>query len=105
MARHYYDLSQLADHEIGNRALREISMLETVAADKARLFRSKWARYDLAKPGSLRLVPSATRSEDLETDLSRMIETAMFSSQVPTWAQIVERLAKLEDAINSMEQI
>lgn len=101
MARHYYDLSQLADHEIGSQALRDISMLETVAADKARLFRSKWARYDLAKPGSLRLVPPPARSKDLATDLSRMIETAMFSGHAPTWTRIVERLAKLEDTINS----
>lgn len=101
IARHYYDLSQLADHEIGGKALQAMPMLETVALDKARLFRSKWARYDLAKPGTLRLVPPEARSLTLSEDLSKMIESGMFGGEPPTWPAILERLARLEAAINS----
>ncbi len=101
MARHYYDLSQLADHKIGSNALRAVPMLETVAVDKARLFRSKWARYELAKPGTLRLVPPDARAAELKEDLSKMIESGMFAGDPPAWTAIVRRLAKLEDTINS----
>lgn len=103
IARHYYDLSQLADHPIGKKALQEMTMLERVASDKARLFRCKWARYDLAKPGTLRLVPPDARSAALEEDLSKMIESGMFAETQPTWSTILERLAKLEANINSTE--
>lgn len=101
ISRHYYDLSQLADHEIGQRALRDLPLLETVAADKARLFRSGWARYDLAKPGTLRLVPPEARSAALAVDLADMIRSKMFIGEPPTWAGITERLIKLETVINS----
>ena len=103
LARHYYDLSELAEHEIGQRALREMSLLETVAADKARLFRRKWARYDLARPGTLRLIPPDARSVALAEDLAKMIESGMFVGTPPTWAAVLDRLTRLEAAINSAE--
>lgn len=101
IARHYYDLSRLADHEIGARALKEMSMLERVAADKIRLFRSSWAKYELARPGTLRLAPPAERTAPLAEDLSKMIDSGMFAGEPPSWTSIVERLAVLEDTINS----
>lgn len=61
LARHYYDVALLADHEIGRDALNGLAMLERVANDKKRLFRSGWANYDQARPGTLRLVPSQAR--------------------------------------------
>lgn len=101
MARHYYDLSKLADHQIGERALQQMDLLEQVAADKARLFRSSWARYDLAKPGTLHLVPSDKRSVELESDLKKMDQNGMFAGESPTWTTVRERLAQLEATINS----
>ena len=103
IARHYYDLSQLAEHEIGQRAIGSIAMLDIVAEDKARLFRCGWARYDLAKPGTLRMLPSGEKSAALEADLTQMIESGMFTGTPPTWASIVERLSVLETKINAVQ--
>lgn len=78
-----------------------MSLLETVASDKARLFRSGWSRYDLARPGSLRLVPQDARSAALAADLADMVRSKMFVGTPPTWDAVLERLARLEAAINS----
>lgn len=71
---------------------------EHVAAWKSRFFPSSWARYDLAKPGTFRLVPQESRRVELQKDYLAM--QAMFLNAPPTFASIIETLADLEHRIN-----
>ncbi|GMU52631.1 MAG: hypothetical protein AMXMBFR33_17770 [Candidatus Xenobia bacterium] len=97
-SRHYYDLVKLARHELGAQALADIGMLETVAQDKNLLFRSGKARYDLARPGTLRLVPSEAQLASLREDYSQM--QVMFYEVPPTFDDLVTELRRLETLIN-----
>lgn len=56
--RHYYDLYRLAASAVKERALSDVKLLEDVVAFKSCFYPSAWARYDLAKPGSFRLIPN-----------------------------------------------
>lgn len=97
-SRHYYDLVKLARHELGAQALAAIGMLEIVARDKSLLFRSGKARYDLAKPGSLRLVPNDEQLESLRDDYARM--QVMFYETPPAFDELMAELRGLETRIN-----
>ena len=60
-SRHYADTVALAQHPDGQRAIHSDEMRTRVVEWKSRFFGSAWARYDLAIPGSFRLVPSDKR--------------------------------------------
>lgn len=97
-SRHYYDLACLAEHEIGEKALADFSLLQDVANHKEIFFEAKWAKYDLARPGTLKLVPGSDRIQALEEDYRKMHE--MIFGEVPSMEHIIETLQSLETRIN-----
>jgi len=57
LSRHHYDLARLYRHEYGQLAMKDFGLLASVVEHKKIFFREAAARYDLAKPGSLRVIP------------------------------------------------
>ena len=55
-SRHYYDVAMLAQGPIRADALADRDLLTQVVRHKETFYPSAWARYDLARPGSFRLV-------------------------------------------------
>lgn len=99
--RHYYDVAQLAIHEIGRQALANRDLLETVREDKIKFFRSAWSNFEAAKPGSLRLVPHNELETLLRDDYHQMVESGMFYREPPPWTAILTQLEELETEINT----
>lgn len=52
----------MARHPAGATAITQHDLRERVVAWKRQFFGSIWANYDLAKPGTFRLVPNAIAS-------------------------------------------
>lgn len=99
-SRHFYDLGQMANSRVKTTALSNLELLRDVAEFKSRFYRSPAARYDLARPGTLKLIPSSAKLEELKTDYIKMQE--MFFATPPAFATLMADLKKLEDAINSL---
>jgi hypothetical protein len=99
-ARHYHDLARLAGSEIADAALANVELRKRVVAHKSVYFRSKWARYDLAQPGTFRLVPPKERLAELEKDNKSMRE--MFFSAPPPLAEVLRTLSVLEEKIQKL---
>ena len=97
-SRHYADLAALADHEAGRRALAREDLRARVVAHKQVFFADRFAHYETAAPGSFRLIPNDDRLPGLERDYRDMRE--MFFEEPPSWAQVVDRLRRLETQIN-----
>jgi len=98
MARHYYDLAQLADAEESAGAVDRHDLLEAVATHKSRFFASAWASYETARPGTLRLVPAPEVLRVLEKDYRAM--DALFMDEPPSFETVIERLAAIEEQVN-----
>ena len=99
-SRHYYDLARLDRTEIGTSAVQDTPLLEAVVRFKSVFFSSNRARYDLAKPGSLRYIPPAFRRTAIEDDYIQM--SAMIFGTIPTLDEIIQGLAALEARINGV---
>jgi len=67
-SHHYYDVALLSQGEIGTEAPSDKELLIQVLRHKETFYPSARARYDLARPGSFRLVPGENRVPVLETD-------------------------------------
>lgn len=99
-SRHYYDLAMLLDTEEGKAAANNFDLLATVAKHKATFFRSSWASYDTAKPGTLSLMPSESRIKDLRSDY-RAMAPMMFDEKPLSFDDILAKIKKLQETINS----
>jgi hypothetical protein len=98
-SRHYYDLCRLSRLPVRDKALADMGLLKDVAEFKMRFYRCPWARYEDAKPGSLKLLPRQNQLEGLRRDYLSM--QAMLFGEVPTFESIIEELANLEKAISA----
>ena len=99
LSRHHYDLSRLYRHDYGQAALKDIGLLASVVEHKKIFFREAAARYDLARPGSLRVCPPDTHLAQLRSDYRDMRE--MFFGEAPPFDQVIADLKDLEDRLNS----
>lgn len=99
-SRHYYDMARLAESPIKSAALADKDLLAGVVAFKQRFYPRAWARYDLAKPGTLRLVPGGKLLAAVESDYRAM--TNMLFGDVPAFDNIMTTLRRLQDEINGL---
>ena len=101
-SRHYYDLARMAKGSVRDTALAEIGMLERVAEFKQKFYPRGWARYDLAKVGTLKLVPEGHVLKSLRSDYRAMEH--MIYGDYPDFEDILFTLQKLEDEINELKK-
>ena len=99
-SRHYYDMHQLAGSVVKSSSLADLKLLEDVVAFKDRFYRCPWARYDLARPGTFRLIPNADRLPELRADYRQM--AVMIFGPIPEFEHIVASLKLLEKEINGL---
>lgn len=99
MSRHYYDMAQLIGHEAKSRAVDSLGMLEQVAHHKSVFFKAAWAKYETAKPGSLKLMPKAELITALRRDYSGMRE--MIIGEAPGFDDILGTIETFETEINN----
>jgi len=97
-SRHYSDTAAMATRAEISTALLNNELRQHVADWKSRFFPSSWARYDLARPGTFRLVPPESRRAELERDYLAM--RPMFLNEPPPFASVVKGLGDLESKIN-----
>ena len=98
-SRHYYDLAKMAESPVKDAALADLQLLAKVVEFKQRFYPRGWAQYELAKPGTMRLVPDGDVLRTVETDYGGMAN--MIFGDVPAFADIVGVLQVLEDEINA----
>jgi hypothetical protein len=98
-SRHYYDVALLAQGTIRAEAIGDIALLAQVVRHKETFYPSGWARYDLARPGTLRLLPAAPRRTALERDYRNM--GVMIFGEPPAFDKLMETLGVLEREINT----
>ncbi len=97
-SRHYSDVAAMLQTQIGKSAARDFSMLENVRVFKDVYYHVAWAHYDLAKPGTLIVVPNNQKLRELASDYRSMQE--MFLTDPPTFDWVVEQLQTFERQAN-----
>ena len=97
-SRHYYDMAQMAVSPVKDAALADLALLADVVAFKKQFYPRGWAHYELAVPGSLRLVPAGAVLDAVAADYAAM--ATMIFGTIPPLDDILARLQRLEDEIN-----
>lgn len=97
-ARHYADTARLLQHPQADAMLADRALCARVVIWKSRVFARQWARYDLAQPGSFRLVPPPSRTTELARDYAEM--RPMFLTEPPSFDTVLSQLAAAERRLN-----
>ena len=97
-SRHYYDLYCMAKSPVKDRALADTDLLTRVVAFKDKFYRCPWARYDLAKPGTMRLMPPEYNIPKLIEDYEHMQN--MIFGEKHDFEEVLCILKQLEQEIN-----
>lgn len=97
-SRHYYDLYCMAKFPVKDRALADPDLLARVVAFKDKFYRCPWARYDLAKRGTMRLMPPEYNIPKLIEDYDHM-QNMIFGDK-PAFDEILDSIYDLEKEIN-----
>lgn len=97
-SRHYYDLYRMALTPVKDEALHQPDLLQRVADFKIKFYPRKWAQYEQAKPGTIKLMPPAHSEKALRDDYASM--KAMIYGEYPSYETIMATLQSLENEMN-----
>lgn len=99
LSRHYYDLFQLATHEVyGPQCLSNVDVLNRVVTHKSYYYPDNWSCYEEASTGKIHLVPPDYALNGLSEDYDKM--RPMFFVDPPAFDEILTKLKQLEEEIN-----
>lgn len=99
-SRHYYDMAMMATAPVKDAALADPALLQEVVAFKQRFYSRGWARYELATPGTLKLIPNDEVLIALKKDYAQMRN--MIFGRYPSFDEVMETLRILETEINAL---
>ena len=101
-SRHYYDLWSMAQSPVKEGAYQELDLLRRVVAFKDRFYPAASACYELARPGTMRLMPPKDCLGLLRDDYSHMKN--MIFGETPEWEEILQSISKMETEINGLPE-
>lgn len=99
-SRHYYDLYCIAHSENKQPAYENIDLLRRVVEFKMKFYPRKWAQYEKAVPGTMKLVPPDYRLDALRKDYENMSE--MMFGEYPSFDELMSYISELESEINQL---
>ena len=98
-ARHYSDVSRLLTHQDAPVFIANKLLATRVSEWKSKVFARRWARYDTARHGTLRLVPPEARRSALKKDYESM--RPLFLNEPPSFEDVIRQLSVAEEKINA----
>lgn len=105
-ARHWYDLASLHAAGHAEPAIQDKAIRTAVADHKSLFFREsdnngEQISYHEAANGNLILLPDGEPLEALKVDYEKMVEDGLFHGKVPSFDQLMEQCAILQDMVKS----
>ena len=102
-SRHYYDLYCMAQKGVLEKALAQKDLLTQVAEFKQTFYPRKWAQYESARIGTLKLVPAVHSMGRLRSDYAMM--RSMIYGNYPDFDEMMQFIKKLEARINEINPV
>jgi len=101
-SRHYYDLYCMYKTKVKENAFLDTVLLNRVVEFKIKFYRCKWAKYEDAIIGTIKLVPDKQYIPELQEDYTRMCN--MMYGDIPEYIEVMEVIQKLEFEINNIKE-
>jgi len=99
-SRHYYDLYCMERSVVKEQAFGDLDLLDQVVKFKSKFYPASSAHYDLACPGSMRLMPPDDCLRIIRSDYDHM-KNMIFGEQ-PEFSEMMDCIYKLEQEVNNL---
>jgi len=99
-SRHYYDIVMMSKNAVKESSYEDLDLLSNVVKFKDKFYHQAWAKYDLAKPGTMKLYPPEYCIEILRKDYKAMKE--MIFDEPPTFDKLMSEIKIIESEINEL---
>lgn len=100
MARHYYDLFQLMQKGVSEKAVADLDLFRRIREHRRVYFKYTWMDYDTLTPGKIRLVPLDEQIADWAADYAGM-QREMFYGNVPDFDDVLAAVKGFQESFNS----
>ncbi len=100
-SRHYFDIVKISMSKYKDIAYNDLMLLTNVREFKKKFYPVGWAQYDLAKPGTFKLVPSKERIKELSLDFLEMKEM-LNNNEFEAFEELIDKIKLIEKEINSL---
>lgn len=101
-SRHYYDLFCICNSQYKEKAYQNLELLDKVVKFKQKFYPRGWAKYEDAKPGTIRLIPANNHISELKSDYTNMRN--MIYGYYPSFDELMKSIQKLEVEINNLSK-
>lgn len=98
-SRHYYDLWKISQTDYKDIAISNIDLLKKIIAFKKKFYKYSWDNLENALPGSIVLIPNASRIEELRDDFNSM-KVMLNDNEITNFDQLISYLQLLEKELN-----
>ena len=102
-SRHYYDFYCLVHSQVKEEALKCPELLAQVAEFKQKFYPRGWAKYELARIGTINLYPAEHSIPEIKKDYAKMRN--MIYGSYPDFDTILKTIKDLEKEINSAKDL
>jgi hypothetical protein len=106
-ARHWHDLTKLAEAGIAEAAAQDRSLAEAVARHKTLFFPETGdagaVDYHAAAAGEIRLAPEGDRRVKLEADYNAMIADGLLPEPIDTFEEMIVKCLAIQHQLNTPE--
>lgn len=104
LSRHWYDLYQLYNSQVGHEALKNRALFESVIHHKKAFYNASYCNYDDCQNHAFKLIPDANGLNGLRRDYALMNASLMFTTEPPEFDLLIKRLTELEERINGNDE-
>ena len=96
LSRHLYDVHQLANSEVGEKAIQDKELYETIVNHRFTFSKVGGIDYNLLNPKILNPIPIPEVIEAWKADYQKMREQMIYEENPPTFDELLESIEKLK---------
>lgn len=102
MSRHLYDLYMMAEHGIDEISLNDETLFKSIIQHRFLYNRIDGVDYNTENPGRFNIIPPEGIIGLYEKDYDNTMTKMIYSTQKPTFKQIIEKICSLNNNINNL---
>ena len=102
LSRHLYDVFQLSNAGIAEKAFQNQELYETIVAHRYKYARVGNVDYNLHNPKTLNPIPIAAVIKAWDQDYSKMKEDMIYEVSKPSFNELIQNLEQLKEKLSNV---
>jgi hypothetical protein len=103
LSRHLYDVYHLSKAGVGENAINNKALYETIVAHRHQFSRIGKVNYNLHNPKTLNPIPITEKIEDWKADYTKMKEDMIYEENKPTFEALIKNLEEIRTKLKTVD--